>query len=103
MRGTYNPPPVIFKRWEYPRLIQPLVDRFGGMADAIYEPDTAPGAYRLMRVEEWLPPSSPQERARMFTDAAELPPLTQDGRVDFDAMRERRDREWLEHDAAHNG
>lgn len=96
MRGTYNPEPVIFRRWNSPQLVQPLADQWGGMANAIYEPDTAPGAYRLVSVEEWLPPMSPQERARLYTDACELPPLTPDGRTDFAAIRDRREREWAE-------
>lgn len=76
-------------------LCVPLEGRDNAFADAIYSPvDATLTRWRLDRVEEWLPPMSPQEKARQFTDAYELPPLTADGRIDFDAIRDRREREW---------
>lgn len=102
MRGSYNPDVLI----ELPpgsgmRVVVPLVDCNGGQATAIYNfkerrKSSNTWLWKLQRIDEWCPPAPPQERARQFSDDAELPPLDPDGRTDWKAIAKRREREWRE-------
>lgn len=101
--GTYNPPHT---RHERPGrvgafMVQPLADKDGGIANAhyVYEGPDGDGLhfrYRLARIDEWMPPMSPQEKAEQFTDAMRLPPMRADGSVDYEALAARRRKEWAE-------
>jgi len=102
MRGDYGHVREVIERpWsQQGRFVTvPLIGRDDCWASALYQRESAQTpVWRLVQIIETLPPMSPQEKARMFTDAEELPPLTPDGRIDHEAIGKRREREWQEHE-----
>ena len=106
-RGHYAPPDT-YRRPLPPHpahiLVMPLVDMADGRADAVYEATSvnADGVpeYTLIQVEEWCPPIPPQDRSKRFTDVYELPPLRNNGSVDWTAVAARRDQRWREYETA---
>jgi hypothetical protein len=79
-------------------LVVPLHGRDDCMATAMYQRATPP-MWRLVQIIETCPPMSPQEKALQFSDDRALPPLTPDGRIDYEAIAARREREWREYES----
>ena len=104
MRGKYNPPVLI----EVPalsgiRIEQPMNGQDDSWATAVYiyherRESSGKWLWKLDHIRETVPPMSPQEKARQFTDDARLPPLTPDGRIDWAEIARRREHEWCEYE-----
>jgi hypothetical protein len=99
IRGAYNPPEHrIVVRCFTPTIVQPIADRAGGMANAVYvwhRLEIDGSLYRLSHIEEWLPPHPPNWT---ITDDTRLPALCADGRMDFEAEAALREQEWQEYE-----
>jgi hypothetical protein len=78
----------------------PMIGRNDCWAHALYQRESPHmPIWRLVQIIETVPPMSPQEKARQYTDDRTLPPLTPDGRIDYEAIAAQREREWQEHEA----
>jgi hypothetical protein len=105
IRGDYyeKPIPVLWmsNHVHAPMLIQPLTERWDGLADACYEciaHSDGISTYRFLSLRETMPPLPPQ--LRDFSESRRLPMMDEHG-YSAALEAEQREREWVEWDAAH--
>lgn len=102
MRGEYNPPVIIEREpGAGARLMLPMEDKHGGMANALYvfherRESSGKWLWKLERIDEWLPPLPPQ--LQTVDDSRRLP-MMEDGAFSVRLEALQREREWAEHDS----